>query len=81
MISLIWDQLSLDTEINTRIGPAVTTFASLTKRVWENGKLTALTKVAVCWACVLNALLYGSESWTLYSRQELKGSTRAICAT
>ena len=35
-------------------------------------KLTIRTKMAVCSAHVLTTHLYGSESWTLYSRQEKK---------
>jgi len=68
--STVTDTLSLDTELNRRIGRATSTLARLTKRVWENGKLTVTTKVAVYRACVLSTLLYGSEAWTLYSRQE-----------
>ena len=42
----------------------------LSRRVWENTKLTTNTKIAVYQACVLSTLMYGSECWTLYSRQE-----------
>lgn len=44
--------------------------AHLTKRVWENTLLTIDTKMRVYQACVLSTLLYGSETWTLYARQE-----------
>ncbi|XP_072095160.1 uncharacterized protein [Mobula birostris] len=70
LVSTITDSLSLDPEINRRIGRAASTFARLTKRVWENRKLTTHTKVAVYRACVFSTLLYGSETWRLYSRQE-----------
>ena len=43
--------------------------ARLSKRVWEN-KLTTNTKMSVYNACVLSTLLYGSETWTRYTRQE-----------
>ena len=35
----------------------------------------------VCWAqaCVLSTLLYGSESWTLYTRQERRLNTFHLC--
>ena len=66
---------SLDTEINRRIGRAVATMAKLTKRVWENGLLTQNTKMRVYQACVLSTLLYGSETWTTYMRQEHRLNT------
>lgn len=68
--SNITNNLSLDSELDTRIGKASTTLARLSKRVWNNKKLTIKTKIAVYRACVLSTLLYASESWTLYSRQE-----------
>ena len=70
--STISNNLSLDTELNTRIGKAATytAMARLAKRVWDNSLLTTNTKMKVYQACVLSILLYGSETWTLYSRQE-----------
>ena len=43
--STITDNLSLDTELNERIGKAATTLGRLTTRVWENPKLTTKTKM------------------------------------
>ena len=68
--STICSNLSLDSEIDKRIGKAATTLARLTSRVWENPKLTTHTKMAVYNACIISTLLYGSESWTTYARQE-----------
>lgn len=68
--STITNNLSLDAEISSRIGKAASTFGKLTARVWDNGQLTAHTKVQVYRACVISTLLYGSEAWTLYSYQE-----------
>ena len=68
--SNITNNLSLDSDLDVRIGKASTTMARLSKRVWSNKKLTINTKIAVYRACVLSTLLYASESWTLYSRQE-----------
>ena len=68
--STISSNLSLDAELNTRIGKAMTVMARLAKRVWDNTMLSINTKMRVYQACVLSTLLYGSESWTLYSRQE-----------
>ena len=49
--------------------------AKLSARVWENTKLTVHTKVAVYRACIVSTLLYGSESWTTYARQEKRLNT------
>ena len=73
--STITDNLSLDTEIDKRIGKAATTLARLTTRVWTNPKLTVKTKMAVYNACVISTLLYGSETWTTYARQERRLNT------
>ena len=62
--STISDTLTLESELNRRIGKAATTISSLTKRVWSNKKLTQNTKIQVYRAYVLSALLYGSESLT-----------------
>ena len=59
-----------DAEIDKRIGKAATTIARLTTRVWTNHRLTARTKMAVYSACVISTLLYSSEKWTTYARQE-----------
>ena len=68
--STIMDSLSIETELNKLIGKAATTLSMLTKRVWTNSKLTEHKKIQVYKACVVSTLLYGSESWTLRSRQE-----------
>ena len=73
--STITSSLSLDDEINMRIGKAATTFGKLMKRAWENEKLTTKTKVLIYQACVVTSLLYGCESWTLYAHQERKLNT------
>ena len=68
--SSITDNLSLDTELDKRIGKASTTLARLTKRVWANRDLSIRTKMAVYNACIISTLLYGSETWTTHARQE-----------
>lgn len=68
--STLSNNLSLEDELNARIGKAATAMARLAKRVWDNTMLTSNTKMKVYQACVLSTLLYGSEAWTLYSRQE-----------
>merc|ERR1711973_1031012 len=79
-VSLVFSQTRadsncLDVEIGKRIGKAATTMAKLSARVWENTKLTVHTKVAVYRACIVSTLLYGSESWTTYARQEKRLNT------
>ncbi|KAI8510155.1 hypothetical protein Bbelb_125830 [Branchiostoma belcheri] len=68
--STISNNLSLEAELNKRIGKAATVMARLGKRVWDNAMLTTNTKLVVYKACILSTLLYGSEAWTLYSHQE-----------
>ena len=68
--SAISDTLSLDAELNRRIGKAATTMTRLTKKAWKNSKLTVHTKIQIYRACVVSTLLYGSQSWTLRARQE-----------
>lgn len=70
--STITDNLSLDAEISKRIGKAATTLGRLSSRVWDNPKLTIPTKMAVYKACIVSTLLYGSETWTTYAKQERK---------
>ena len=66
--STITDNLSLDTEIDKRIGKAATTLARLTSRVWTNHKLTVKTTMVVYIACVASTLMYGSELLTDHDR-------------
>jgi hypothetical protein len=73
--SIVTSNLSLDDEINARIGKAATTFGRLSKRVWRNKKLTQQTKFHVYQACVISTLPYGSQTWTSYSRQEKRLNT------
>ena len=68
--STISSNLSLDDEIKIRIGKAATVMSKLNTRVWNNKNLTLKTKIKVYHACVLSTLLYGSETWTTYAKQE-----------
>ena len=68
--SIISSNLSLDSEIDKRIAKAATVMTRLSQRVWSNIQLISNTKLQVYQACVLSMLLYGSESWTTYARQE-----------
>ena len=66
--STVTDNLDMCPELKRRIAWATSIVAKLSKRVWENHKLTTNTKI-------LSTLLYGSESWTLYSREEKRLNT------
>ena len=70
--STIESNLSLDAEINIRISKAAAVMSKLNRRVWQNNNLTQMTKLCVYQACVLSTLLYSSEAWTTYTRQEKK---------
>ena len=61
---------SLDTEIKRRIAKAASTMSRLSKRVWDNKKVTKATKMKVYQACVISTLLYGSETWATKAHQE-----------
>jgi len=68
--STVTSTTSLDAEISSRIAKAAGVMAKLKKRIWSNSLLSERTKVLVYQACVLSTLLYGSESWSTYARQE-----------
>ncbi len=63
---------SLDAELNTKIGCASTTFGRLQSRVWNNSHLSLKVNVRIYESCVLSVLLYGSETWPIYRREEHK---------
>ena len=58
----------IDDEVNTRIAKASSAFGRLKDNVWERRGISISTKLKVYRAVVLTTLLYGSESWTVYSR-------------
>jgi hypothetical protein len=68
--STVSNSNSLDPELDIRIGKASSTFGRLAERVWKNSKLSLQLKVRVYHACILSILLYASESWVTYRRQE-----------
>ena len=59
----------LDDEINYRICKGTSAFGRLNSMVFKNHNLKIQTKISVYNAVVVSALLYGSETWTLYRRQ------------
>ncbi len=67
--STMCSNLTLELE-NRTIGKAFTAMSRLSKRLWENTKLTLSTKIKVYQACVPSTLLHSSEAWPTYSHQE-----------
>lgn len=61
---------SLDAEISSKIAKSAAVMAKLNKSVSSNDPLSERTKMCIYQANVLSTLLYGSESWTTYARQE-----------
>ncbi|XP_059049895.1 uncharacterized protein LOC131844918 [Achroia grisella] len=73
--STVSNNLSLEAEIDSRIGKAATMFGRLSTRVWYNKYLTIKTKMVVFQASILSILLYGAETWTTYAKQESRLNT------
>ena len=68
--SVMTSAVTLDEEINTRIGKAGTSFGKLSQRAWNNKMHTTRTKIRIYKTCILSTLLQGSETWTSYAGQE-----------
>ena len=64
--------LTIEQELQTRIGRAASSFCRLRERAWQNKYLTVHTKCHIYECCILNTLLYGAETWTTYARHEKK---------
>ena len=62
----------IDDEVNTRLAKASVAFGRLHKNVWNRRGITLETKLKVYRAVVLTTLLYGCETWTVYSRHAQK---------
>ena len=73
--STITDNLSLDAEIDKRIGKAASTLPRVSARVWTSPNQSVKTKAAVYEAGVISTLLYGSDTWTKYAAQERRLNT------
>ena len=59
---------SLDAKIHLRIQKASVAFGKLRERVWADRHITYNTKISVYRSCVITALLYSSETWTVHRR-------------
>ncbi|XP_037801329.1 uncharacterized protein LOC119596231 [Penaeus monodon] len=67
--STITDHLSLESDLNRRIGNAATILSRTNKRVWTNNTLAEHTKTQTYMAGVVSTLLYGWEAWTLRPKE------------
>ena len=65
--SFVTKDCKLQVELTSRIQATSSAFGRLRHRVFDNRDLTISTKIAVYKQCLLPILLYGSETWTLYS--------------
>ena len=79
--STISSNLSLDVEINARIGKAATVMANLNKRVWQNINLTMTEfQTPLCWrrpnaqAYMLYSAKDALDGWDTYAGWERKDS-------
>lgn len=59
---------TIDEEVAYRVARASTAFGRLREKVWDRRGLSINTKLKVYKAVVLPSLLYGCETWTVYSR-------------
>jgi len=66
--SILSSKADIDCEVKHRLSCASGAYAKLRTRVFDDRDLRAQTKVLVYRAVILPTLLYGAESWTIYSR-------------
>ena len=62
----------IDDEVNRRLAKASASFGRLRKMVWGRRGISTKTIIKVYRAIVLTTLLYGCETWKVYSRHALK---------
>ena len=65
---MISDDGSMDEEVEHRIGTVTRMIGAMCTKVLQKSELSRKTKMKVYNACIVPALLYGCESWTLYKR-------------
>lgn len=70
--SSISDNARLDSELTSRMGKASASYGKLRERLWNNHHVSLRVKCKVYKAIVLSTLLYGAETWTVYSTQVKK---------
>ena len=70
--SILSSQCNSEKDVDARICAAHTAFGRLYHRVFGNKNLKQQTKLMVYHAVIISTLLYGCETWTLYSRETKK---------
>ena len=70
--STLSNSVAIDDEADARIAKASSAFGRLKDKVWERRGIRVETKLKVYSAVVLPSLLYGCETWTVYSRHVKK---------
>ena len=73
--STVSSLVSLDAEVSSRIAKATSIMAKLNRRMWSSNHLAENTKLHTYQACVINRLLFDSETWTVYANQEKRLSS------
>ena len=64
--------VTIDDEVQCRLAKASSAFGRLSQQVWNRRGIRLETKIKVYRAAVITTLLYGCESWTVYSRHARK---------
>ena len=67
--SVLSDDGGMDKEIAHRLQKASTAFGNLEARLWSQHGISLTTKISIYITCVLSALHYGCETWTIYKHQ------------
>nr|VZI00949.1 unnamed protein product [Spirometra erinaceieuropaei] len=67
--STLFRNIKIDDEVANRISKASQAFGRLQSTVWNRHGLQLSTKLKMYKAVILPTLLYGAETWTVYTRQ------------
>nr|VZI25818.1 unnamed protein product [Spirometra erinaceieuropaei] len=67
--STLYRNTKIDDEVANRISKASQAFGRLQSTVWNRHGLQLSTKLKMYKAVILPTLLYGAETWTVYTRQ------------
>ena len=70
--SVLSSNAVVDDDISALLSKANSAFGRLSMRLWNDHGIRLDTKVAIYKAVILTTLLYGCESWVLYSRHVVK---------
>ena len=70
--SVLSKNVTIDNEVNNRLGKASAIFSRLSKNVSECKDISAHTKLKVYKTVVLSTLLYSCKTWTMYCRHVKK---------